>query len=193
MVKEIKVYRNHKTAMVNSRELFQALKISDESYNDWIENALISRFKRETDYLENGDNEFCITLNAAERISLRSKSEIGSELAVFFRSQIRENKDSNIQKQEFSVLDIKTFPLSILADILAENGLMIGERRLFELLRNNDFLLEMPKNFPSQKSFDMGLMEIRKYKTNPYQTQSRLTQHGLQFFANYFLQRGGNT
>lgn len=190
MAKEIKVCRNHKAATVNSRELFQALEINDESYNNWIENALVSKFKRGSDYWESGKNEFCVTLSAAEKISLRNKSDAGSELAVFLRSQMKSDKDNNVEKHSFSFADINTLPLSILADCLTEYGYEIGERRIFELLRNDSFLLEMPKNFPSQKSLDMGLMEIKKYKTNPYQTQSRLTLHGLQFFANYYLQRG---
>lgn len=57
-----------------------------------------------------------------------------------------------------------------LAKILKQNGLEIGQNRLFEWLRQNDYLIKggSRKNMPTQRSMDMGLFEVKESAiTNP--------------------------
>lgn len=54
--------------------------------------------------------------------------------------------------------------IGMLAKILNQAGLDIGERRLFERLRNDKWLNSKGRNWnvPSQKSMDMGLMRVHE-------------------------------
>ena len=54
--------------------------------------------------------------------------------------------------------------IGTLAKILNQAGLDIGERRLFERLRNDKWLNSKGRNWnvPSQKSMDMGLMRVHE-------------------------------
>lgn len=52
-----------------------------------------------------------------------------------------------------------------LAKILHQNGLETGQNRLFQTLRDRGFLIKdgSSRNMPTQRSMDLGLMEVREY------------------------------
>ena len=51
-----------------------------------------------------------------------------------------------------------------LAKLISKNGVEIGQNRLFEWLRNHDYLMKKgkSKNLPTQRALDMGLFDIRE-------------------------------
>ena len=52
-----------------------------------------------------------------------------------------------------------------LAKMLKQNGVDMGQKRLFEYLRNHGYLIKRKGsdwNMPTQKSMDMGLFEIKE-------------------------------
>ena len=52
-----------------------------------------------------------------------------------------------------------------LAKLICQNGYQIGQKRLFEWLRENGFLIKRKGadwNMPTQKSIEMGLFEIKE-------------------------------
>lgn len=82
-----------------------------------------------------------------------------------------------------------------LAKLLRQNGVSIGQNRLFEWLRNNDYLMKSGEsyNLPTQKSMERGLFEI---KESTYVTPdncvhvsktTNITGAGQQYFVNLFL------
>lgn len=63
-----------------------------------------------------------------------------------------------------------TILIGDLAKIMKQNGVEIGQKRLFEWLRNNGYLMKngTSRNMPTQKSADMGLFFVRETSiTNP--------------------------
>lgn len=82
-----------------------------------------------------------------------------------------------------------------LAVILAQNGVEIGEKRLFEYLRNNGFLVKREgkdKNTPTQRSIELGLFSIAERTFNNSQGSfiaktTYVTGKGQQYFINKFL------
>lgn len=82
-----------------------------------------------------------------------------------------------------------------LATILKQNGINIGQNRLFIWLRENGYLCRdgRRKNQPTQRSMDLGIMDVREHvRTN---SQGELvtkftplvTGKGQQYFINKFL------
>lgn len=51
-----------------------------------------------------------------------------------------------------------------LAKLLRQNGVSIGQNRLFEWLRNNDYLMKSGEsyNLPTQKSMERGLLRLKR-------------------------------
>ena len=83
-----------------------------------------------------------------------------------------------------------------LAKLLKQNGVDMGEIRLFQWLRDNDYLCSLgtARNQPSQKALDMGLFELKLQTwTNPWTeevmttTRTMVTGKGKQYFINKFL------
>lgn len=87
--------------------------------------------------------------------------------------------------------------VSELSKVLKQNGIEIGQNRLFEWLRNNGYLCKQKGekwNEPTQKSMDLGLMEIKKYNIQ-HSDGSIHTKHtpkvtgkGQLYFVNKFLE-----
>lgn len=84
-----------------------------------------------------------------------------------------------------------------LAKILKQNGIDIGEKRLFEWMRNNGYLIKRKGtdyNMPTQKSMELELFEIKEtviVHSTGLTTVSKTTKvsgKGQQYFINKFLQ-----
>ena len=82
-----------------------------------------------------------------------------------------------------------------LAKVLKANGIDIGQKRLFAWLRDNHYLMQKGEsyNLPTQKSMDLGLMEIKKSTVNNADgsirtvTTTKITGKGQVYFVNKFL------
>lgn len=84
-----------------------------------------------------------------------------------------------------------------LAKILKQNGVNIGQNRLYEWLRENGYLIKGNKrtdrNAPTQRSMDMGLFEVKistvvNSDGSVRETRTtKVTGKGQQYFINKFL------
>jgi len=82
-----------------------------------------------------------------------------------------------------------------LAKLIKQNGVDTGQRRLFDWLRSNGYLIKRKGsdwNMPTQKSMDMGLFEIKKTSiVKPDKTfiatTTKVTGKGIIYFINKFL------
>lgn len=94
-------------------------------------------------------------------------------------------------------LDVSDDSLSIgnLAKLLKQNGVNIGQNRLFEWLRNNGWLMSNGHdwNMPTQRGMDAGYFEILERTINKpngevmITTTTRVTGKGQRYFINKFL------
>jgi anti-repressor protein len=82
-----------------------------------------------------------------------------------------------------------------LSKILRQNGVEIGQQRLFKWLRRNGYLCQGGEryNLPTQKSMDLGLFEIKKTVIDKpdgtvlVTTTPKITGKGQIYFVNKFL------
>lgn len=83
-----------------------------------------------------------------------------------------------------------------LAKILKQNGIDIGQNRLFAWMRDNGYLIKSGERYnqPTQYSMDRGLFELKeRVVTNPdgsvrMTITTKVTGKGQQYFINLFLQ-----
>lgn len=83
-----------------------------------------------------------------------------------------------------------------LAKLLKQNGIEIGQRRLFSWMRENGFLIKRgsSRNMPTQKGMELGLFEIKEGSyingagANITTKTTKVTGKGQQYFVNKFLQ-----
>lgn len=83
-----------------------------------------------------------------------------------------------------------------LAKILKQNGIDIGQNKLFQWLRAHGYLISRRGeswNQPTQKSMQLGLFELKKTNINhpdghtTVNTTTKVTGKGQQYFINKFL------
>lgn len=85
-----------------------------------------------------------------------------------------------------------------LAKLICKNGYQIGQKRLFEWLRENNFLIKSgsSKNMPQQRYVEQGLFEVKESNVqNPdgsvrITRTTKVTGKGQIYFVNKFLERG---
>ena len=86
-----------------------------------------------------------------------------------------------------------------LSKIIKANGYDIGQRRLFSWMRDNGYLMKLGEayNQPTQKSMELGLMEIKKSTINNPDgsirttTTTKITGKGQVYFVNKFCKSEG--
>lgn len=90
----------------------------------------------------------------------------------------------------------KSILVGELAKLLSQNGINIGQNRLFDWMRKNSYLIKDPKrsdyNLPTQRSMEMGLFEIKETTIQHSDHVSinrtpKVTGKGQVYFVNLFL------
>lgn len=83
-----------------------------------------------------------------------------------------------------------------LAKLLKQNGVETGQKRLFEWMRENGYLIKRKGsdwNMPTQRSMEMGLFEVKESTVNnpdgsvKINRTTKVTGKGQQYFTNRFL------
>jgi anti-repressor protein len=82
-----------------------------------------------------------------------------------------------------------------LAKLLRQNGVEVGQNRLFEILRNEGYLVRggSGRNMPTQRAMERGLFEIKEITINrsdggiDIKKTPKVTGRGQVFFVNKFL------
>lgn len=90
----------------------------------------------------------------------------------------------------------KSILVGELAKLLSQNGISIGQNRLFDWMRKNNYLIKDPKrsdyNLPTQRSMEMGLFEIKETTIQHSDHVSinrtpKVPGKGQVYFVNLFL------
>lgn len=134
------------------------------------------------------------------------------EKAVLVAKRKIAERDAIIQNQNKKIEEMKpaqvfsnavtasktTILVGELAKILKQNGVEIGEKRLFEWLRNNGYLISRKGtdyNAPTQKSMELGLFEVKETAIThsdghtTVNKTTKVTGKGQQYFINKFLRK----
>ena len=84
-----------------------------------------------------------------------------------------------------------------LAKLIRQNGVLIGQKRLFTWMRDNGYLMKggTSYNMPTQKSMELGIFEVKERTIQNPDGSARITRttkvtgKGQQYFVNCFLRQ----
>ena len=130
--------------------------------------------------------------------------DFGIKLLTKLKSEQKKRKaaEATIEEQKPKVLfaqAVETSKTSILigelAKLIKQNGVDIGQNRLFAWMRENGYIVKggTQRNMPTQKSMKLGIMEIKERTINNPDGSVRLTKtpkvtgKGQTYFVNKFL------
>lgn len=129
-------------------------------------------------------------LKMADKTINKLKSDNAALLA-----DVNRMKPKEIFADAVSVFDTSIL-IGELAKIIKQNGVDIGQNRLFDWMRKKGYLINRKGtdyNMPMQKSMELGLFEIRERAINNPDGSVRITKtvlvtgKGQQYFINKFL------
>src|SRR5690606_22371022 len=190
--------RQGKTNIINEPGLYTLIlgsrKPEAKQFKRWITHEVIPTIRKTGGYV--ADDELFI------RTYLPHADE---QTKLFFKTTLqtirKQNEEIAAMKPKALFADaVETSENSILigelAKILRQNGIDIGQNRLFRWLRENGYLCKQRGenyNLPTQYSMDLGLFEIKKRTINNPDGSVRVTRtpkvtgKGQIYFINKFL------
>lgn len=183
--------RNQKPVLINESGLYSLVLSSKlpsaKKFKRWVTSEVLPALRKTGQY--------------------QVKELSGSELmarALIEAQNVLAAKDKVIEEMKPKVVfadAVATSHTSILvgelAKILKQNGIDMGQKRLFAWLREKGYLIKRQGtdyNMPTQKAMDLGLFEIKEGSyvngsgVNITTKTPKVTGKGQQYFINKFLQ-----
>lgn len=154
-----------KTTLINESGLYSLILSSKlpkaKEFKRWITAEVLPVIRKTGGYVNDtkqfvdyyfadcntyGREAITLMLNETKRMANQLKAQAPK---VLFAEAVEGSKTS--------------IPVGDLAKIIKQNGVDIGQNRLFSWLRMNDYLIKSGdrKNMPTQKSMDLGLFEVK--------------------------------
>lgn len=213
----------HEALGVNSNYTTWFDRMADYGFTENQDYILLSNFGNQTGRGGHNKVDHIIKLDMAKEIAMIQRTERGKQVRQYF---IQVEKDFNspekIMARALLMADQKVHKLEAqieadrpkvlfadavsasksscligeLAKILKQNGIDIGQNKLFQWLRAHGYLISRRGeswNQPTQKSMQLGLFELKKTNINhpdghtTVNTTTKVTGKGQQYFINKFL------
>ena len=134
--------------------------------------------------------------NSPEQVYARALKMADAEIAKL------KGDNERMKPKEIFADAVATSKTSILigdlAKLICQNGYQIGQKRLFEWMRNRGYLIKsgLSKNMPQQRYLEQGLFEVKESNVqNPdgsvrITKTTKVTGKGQVYFVNKFLDEG---
>ena len=171
---------------------------SAERFESWVFDEVLPSIRKNGGYISCQEN-----LSDEE---LLEKAVLVAQRKLAERDKIIEQQKQKIEQDKPKTIfadAVSTSHTSILigdlAKLICQNGVQIGQKRLFEWMRQNNFLIKSgsSRNMPMQRYVEQGLFEIKESNVqNPdgsvrITKTTKVTGKGQIYFVNQFLK--GNT
>ena len=186
---------------INEGDLYRLIMKSKlpsaERFEKWVMEEVLPSIRKNGGYIAGQE-----TLSDDE---LMAKALLVAQNKIAERDSIIAEKNAQIEqmkpKQIFAD-SVETSRTSILvgdlAKLICQNGVQIGQKRLFEWMRQNGYLMKYgtSRNMPMQKYVEQGLFEIKENSIQSPNGNVRLTitpkvtGKGQVYFINKFLNEG---
>lgn len=196
--------RTGETNFITESGLYAVILRSDKpnakKFRKWVTSEVLPSIRKNGGYIAGQE-----TLSDEE---LMAKALLVANNKIAERDKIIEQKQARIEQmkpKEIFADAVSTSHTSILvgdlAKLICQNGYQIGQKRLFDWLRENGYLIKRKGadwNMPTQKSMEMGLFEIKESThingsgCNVTTRTPKVTGKAQVYFVNKFLKGAKN-
>lgn len=171
------------------KTIFQSRKPNAEKFTDWVTTEVLPAIRK-------------------RGVCAMDELISNPDLLIAIATQLKEEKTKNTELQQKIEADkpktifadaVATSTTSILigdlAKLICQNGYVIGQKKLFEWLRSNGYLIKSgcSYNMPKQQFLEQGLFEVKESTwQNPdgsirVNKTTKVTGKGQIYFVNKFL------
>lgn len=192
--------RNQNPIFINESGLYSLILSSKlpqaKEFKRWVTSEVLPSIRKHGTYMTEQTLEQALT-NPDFLIQLATKLKDEQDKNRQLQGTIEEQKPKVIFADAVNASHTSIL-VGELAKLIKQNGVDLGQKRLFEWLRNKGYLIKRKGcdwNMPSQKSLDMGLFEIRE-STHSNADGSikicktpKVTGKGQLYFINKFLRK----
>lgn len=149
---------------------------SAKAFKRWITSEVIPTIRKNGAYMTAEKLEEAL-LNPDTLIKLATDLKQEREQRIAAEAQIKEDKPKVIFADAVAASQTSIL-VGDLAKLLKQNGINMGQNRLFAYLRDNGYLMKhgSRKNMPTQRSMDMGLFEVKESSINNPDGSIRITK-----------------
>lgn len=189
---------NQNMTVINESGLYSLVLSSKlpgaKKFKRWVTSEVLPSIRKHGAYM---------TAETIEKVLLNPDTIIKLATDLKEEQQKRKLLEAKVEEDKPKVLfaeAVSTAKTSILvgelAKLLKQNGVDIGQNRLFQWMRQNGYLVRRQGNdfnMPTQKSMDMGLFEIKETAVTHadghvhVSKTPKVTGRGQQYFVNKFL------
>lgn len=175
------------------KTIFQSRKESAERFTDWVTSEVLPSIRKSGGYISGQEQMSDSELMAKALLVAQKQIEQRNAIIEQQKAKIEADKPKTIFAD--AVATSKTSILvGDLAKLICQNGYQIGQKRLFDWMRENGYLIKTgsSKNMPTQRYVEQGLFEIKESNVqNPdgsvrITKTTKVTGKGQIYFVNKF-------
>lgn len=170
--------------------VFKSRKPNAEKFTDWVTDEVLPSIRKHGMYAVDD------LINDPD-LAIKAFTVLKEEKT---RNKMLQADNERMRPKEIFADAVATSQTSILigdlAKLLKQNGVETGQKRFFEWLRENGYLIKRKGadwNMPTQKAMELGLFEVKESAVNNpdgsvrINKTTKVTGKGQQYFINKFL------
>lgn len=176
------------------KTIFQSRKESAEKFTEWVTGEVLPSIRKNGGYIAGQESLSDDELMAKALLVAQNKIAERDSIIAEKQKQIEQMKPKQIFADAVSASHTSIL-IGDLAKLICQNGIQIGQKRLFEWMRQNGYLIKYgaSRNMPMQKYIEQGLFEIKESSVqNPdgsvrITRTTKVTGKGQVYFVNKFI------
>lgn len=190
--------QNRNMTIINESGLYSLILSSKmpkaKEFKHWVTSEVIPAIRKTGGYIAGSENMTDAEIMAKAVLVAQSTIQQRDQRIKELESDVAAAKPKVLFADAVSASD-STILIGDLAKILKQNGHPIGQKRLFEWLRGNGYLIKRQGadyNSPTQRAMEMGLFKIKETAIShsdghvSVSKTTKVTGKGQQYFINKF-------
>lgn len=196
--------RQGETTIVNESGLYTVILRSDKPqakpFRKWVTSIVLPSIRKHGAYMTDQALEKALTnpdflIQLATQLKTEQEQRRRLETTVAAQSKQMEQDKPKVLFADSVAASSSSILIGELAKLIKQNGVDMGQRRLFAWMRENGYLIKRcgsEYNLPAQRSMERGLMEIKETSVihSGYTTISKtpkVTGKGQVYFINLLV------
>ena len=192
-----KLGRSQQTTLINESGLYSLILSSKlpnaKKFKRWVTSDVLPSIRKTGGYIPHDENMSDDEIMARALLVAQKTIEEKSKLLQQAKETIEDMKPKALVGE---CLEVSKDSILVreLAKILKQNGIDIGQNRLFEWLRDNGYLIKTgsDKNMPTQRAMNMKLFEVKHTNMicngeTKIRKTTMVTGKGINYFINKFV------